>query len=41
MQGLFILAFFLGLFYRSATLYHPQGSRHHPPPPLLPGSIVL
>jgi hypothetical protein len=24
MQGIFILAFFLGLFYRSATLYHPQ-----------------
>ena len=24
MQGLTLLAFFLGLFYRSASLYHPQ-----------------
>merc|ERR1719483_2019140 len=24
MQGLIILAFFLGLFFRSASLYHPQ-----------------
>jgi len=24
LQGVFIIAFFLGLFYRSASLYHPQ-----------------